>query len=94
LCYHWPRKRADRCFSSLFWLPVRLQQGAFYPGSGATWQVLNVLIQAEPKNIAARKLRIEILKEIGSQDYCLMSRHAWVYSINKDKEFLCSKGEL
>jgi len=90
LCYYWPRKRADRCFSSLFWLPVRLQQGAFYPGSG----ILNVLIQAEPENIAARKLRIEILKEIGSQDDCLMSRNAWIYLINKDKEFLRSKGEL
>jgi len=38
--------------------------------------MLNVLIQAEPENIAARKLRIEILKQIGFQDYCLMSRNA------------------
>ncbi|MHA1727533.1 MAG: alkyl sulfatase dimerization domain-containing protein [Promethearchaeota archaeon] len=55
-------------------------------------EVLDVLIQAEPENIDARKLHIELLQEIGSSDYCLMSRNAWVYFIKKDKEFLQSKG--
>ncbi|MFX1325966.1 MAG: alkyl sulfatase dimerization domain-containing protein [Promethearchaeota archaeon] len=56
-------------------------------------QILDVLIQGDPEHIEARKLRIKLLKEIGSQDYCLMSRNAWVYYIKKDKEFLTSKGE-
>lgn len=57
-------------------------------------QVLDVLIQIEPENIAARKLHIELLKVLGAQDNCLMSKNSWVYYINKDKEFLKSKGEL
>jgi len=57
-------------------------------------QLLDVLIQADPENVEARKLRIELLEELGSQDYCLMSRNTWVYFIDKDKEFLRSKGAL
>jgi len=57
-------------------------------------QVLDVLLQADPENIAARKLRIEILEAIGSQDTCLMSRNSWVYFIDKDKAFLHDKGVL
>lgn len=56
-------------------------------------QILDVLIQGDPENIEARKLRIKLLKDLGSQDYCLMSRNVWVYFIKKDKEFLTSKGE-
>ncbi len=51
-------------------------------------QVLDVLIQAEPENIEARKLRIELLKELGTNDNCLMSRNSWVYFINQDKKFI------
>jgi len=51
-------------------------------------QILDHLIQVKPNNIKARKLRIKILKELGSQDYCLMSRNTWVYYINKDKEII------
>ena len=54
-------------------------------------EVLDVLIQAAPENIEARKLRIELLKKLAAEDYCLMSRNTWVYYINKDKEFLKSK---
>lgn len=54
-------------------------------------QVLDVLIQAVPENIEARKLRIELLQILGEEDYCLMSRNAWVYFIDKDKDFLKSK---
>ncbi len=57
-------------------------------------QILDVLIQANPENSDARKLRIELLKNLGAGDYCLMSRNAWVYFINKDKEFLKNKEEL
>ena len=54
-------------------------------------EILDVLIQADPENVEARKLRIELLKSLAADDYCLMSRNAWVYFINKDKEFLKNK---
>ncbi|MBA7515056.1 hypothetical protein ES705_07094 [subsurface metagenome] len=54
-------------------------------------EILDVLIQADPENIEARKLRIELLKNLAAEDYCLMSRNAWVYFINKDKKFIESK---
>lgn len=54
-------------------------------------EVLDVLIQADPENIEARKMRIKLLKNIGKGDFNLMSRNAWVYFINKDKEFIKSK---
>jgi alkyl sulfatase BDS1-like metallo-beta-lactamase superfamily hydrolase len=54
-------------------------------------QVLDVLIQSEPDNIEARKLRIELLKELGANDACLMSRNTWYYFINQDKNFIRSK---
>jgi alkyl sulfatase BDS1-like metallo-beta-lactamase superfamily hydrolase len=56
-------------------------------------EILDVLIQADPEDVEARKLRIELLKRLGAEDYCLMSRNAWVYFIDKDKEFLKSKSE-
>ena len=56
-------------------------------------QVLDVLIQAEPENLEARRLRIELLERLGSEDYCLMSRNAWVYFVERDREFLRSRGE-
>jgi alkyl sulfatase BDS1-like metallo-beta-lactamase superfamily hydrolase len=54
-------------------------------------QILDILIQADPENIDARKLRIRMLKKLGSRDYCLMSRNAWVYFIKKDKKFIRSR---
>jgi alkyl sulfatase BDS1-like metallo-beta-lactamase superfamily hydrolase len=57
-------------------------------------EILDVLIQAEPENIEGRKTRIKLLEKIGKDDFCLMSRNAWVYFIDKDKEFLKNKGEL
>jgi len=53
-------------------------------------QVLDVLLQIVPENVEARKLRIQLLQNLGAQDYCLMSKNAWVYYINKDNEFLKS----
>jgi hypothetical protein len=50
------------------------------------------LINADPENIEARKLRIELLEVLGEEDTCLMSRNSWVYFIDRDKEFLKSKG--
>jgi alkyl sulfatase BDS1-like metallo-beta-lactamase superfamily hydrolase len=54
-------------------------------------EVLDVLIQTDPENIEARKMRIKILKKIGRNDYCLMSRNAWVYFMKRDKDFIKSK---
>jgi alkyl sulfatase BDS1-like metallo-beta-lactamase superfamily hydrolase len=54
-------------------------------------EILDVLIQADPENVEGRKLRIELLKTLAKKDYCLMSRNAWVYYINKDKKFVRSK---
>ncbi len=54
-------------------------------------EILDVPIQADPENIEARKLRIELLKNLVAEDYCLMSRNAWVYFIDKDKEFINSR---
>jgi alkyl sulfatase BDS1-like metallo-beta-lactamase superfamily hydrolase len=55
-------------------------------------QVLDVLIGADPGNIEARRLRIELLEILGKEDDCLMSRNTWVYFIEQDKAFLKSKG--
>jgi alkyl sulfatase BDS1-like metallo-beta-lactamase superfamily hydrolase len=54
-------------------------------------EILDVLIQADPESIEARKMRIKLLEKIGKDDYCLMSRNAWVYFMNKDKNFIKSK---
>ncbi len=54
-------------------------------------EVLDVLIQADLEDIEARKMRIKLLKNIGKDDFSLMSRNAWVYFINKDKEFIKSR---
>ncbi|MHA2390964.1 MAG: alkyl sulfatase dimerization domain-containing protein [Promethearchaeota archaeon] len=53
-------------------------------------EVLDILIQAEPENLDARKLRITLLENLGKDDITLMSRNAWVYYINKDKQFIRS----
>ena len=53
-------------------------------------EVIDVLIQAKPDNIKARKLRMKLLKDIGKSDSCLMSRNTWHYFINKDKEIVRS----
>jgi alkyl sulfatase BDS1-like metallo-beta-lactamase superfamily hydrolase len=54
-------------------------------------EILDVLIQAVPDNVEARKLRIELLKILAAEDFCLMSRNAWVYFIDRDKEFINSQ---
>jgi alkyl sulfatase BDS1-like metallo-beta-lactamase superfamily hydrolase len=55
-------------------------------------QVLDVLLQAKPENVPARQLRVKLLEKLGADDTCLMSRNSWVYFIERDKEFLKSKG--
>jgi alkyl sulfatase BDS1-like metallo-beta-lactamase superfamily hydrolase len=55
-------------------------------------QVLDVLLQAKPDHVDARKLRIALVHKLGEMDYCYMSRNAWVYYANKDRDFLKSQG--
>ena len=55
-------------------------------------QILDVLLQTNPNHIEARKLRIKLLQKLSEMDYCYMSRNAWVYYADKDKEFLKNKG--
>jgi len=55
-------------------------------------QILDILLQSNPVHIEARKLRIKLLHKLGEMDYCYMSRNAWVYYADKDKEFLKSQG--
>ena len=54
-------------------------------------EVLDVLIQADPDNIRAKKMRIKLLQNIGEGDFSLMSRNTWAYFIYQDKEFINSK---
>jgi len=56
-------------------------------------QVLDLLLQQEPDDIIARKLHIELLENLAANDDCLMSRNAWIYYRNRDKEFLKSQGQ-
>jgi len=57
-------------------------------------QVLDILFKQESENIEARKLHLKILEKLCEEDYCLMSRNTWVYFMEKDREFLSSKGVL
>jgi alkyl sulfatase BDS1-like metallo-beta-lactamase superfamily hydrolase len=54
-------------------------------------QVLDVLLKYTPQHMEARKLHLAILKTLCAEDYCLMSRNAWVYAMEKDKKFLESE---
>lgn len=51
-------------------------------------QVLDVLIQAEPDNSEAIKLRIKLINEIAKNDKCLMSKNAYLWHIKQDKKNL------
>jgi alkyl sulfatase BDS1-like metallo-beta-lactamase superfamily hydrolase len=55
-------------------------------------QILDVLLQANPERNEARKLRIKLLQKLGEMDYCYMSKNAWAYYADKDREFLKNKG--
>ena len=49
-------------------------------------QVLDVLIQAEPENMDALKLRMKLVESLAKNDTCLMSRNAYLYSKKRDKK--------
>ncbi|TFF89606.1 MAG: hypothetical protein EU548_07270, partial [Promethearchaeota archaeon] len=49
-------------------------------------QVLDVLIQADPENMDALKLRMKLVEALAKNDTCLMSRNAYFYSNKRDKK--------
>ena len=51
-------------------------------------QVLDVLLQAEPENTEAIKLRIDLINTIAKKDRCLMSKNAYLYHVKQDKKYL------
>ena len=51
-------------------------------------QVLDVLLQVNHEDVEALKLRIKLVKNLGSNDKCLMSRNAYYYSVKQDKKKL------
>jgi alkyl sulfatase BDS1-like metallo-beta-lactamase superfamily hydrolase len=55
-------------------------------------EVLDVLIQADPENIKAREMRLKLLEKVREGDTNLMSRNAYTTFIEREKEFLRSKG--
>lgn len=57
-------------------------------------QILDILIQAKPEHVEARKLRMKLLEILGAEDYCLMSRNTWVYFRDQDKKYLKNKKEM
>jgi alkyl sulfatase BDS1-like metallo-beta-lactamase superfamily hydrolase len=57
-------------------------------------EVLDVLIQTDPGNIKARQMRLKLLEKIRTGDNNLMSRNAYTTYIERDKEFLRSRGAL
>ncbi len=55
-------------------------------------QILDILLQVNPEHIQARKLRIKLLQKLSAMDYCYMSRNAWIYYADRDRDFLKNKG--
>jgi alkyl sulfatase BDS1-like metallo-beta-lactamase superfamily hydrolase len=54
-------------------------------------ELLDIIIQSEPGNIDALKLRIELVKKLAQNDTCVMSKNAYIYSIKKDKKLIRQK---
>ncbi len=48
-------------------------------------QILDIILQSEPEDIEALKLRIELVTNLAQNDICVMSKNAYYYSIREDK---------
>ena len=48
-------------------------------------EVLDIIIQSNPKDLEALKMRLKILEKIIENDACVMSRNAYYYSIKRDR---------
>lgn len=51
-------------------------------------EVLDVLLQAQPENLEAIKLRIKLLNSLAKDDKCLMSHNAYLFQAKIDKKNL------
>jgi alkyl sulfatase BDS1-like metallo-beta-lactamase superfamily hydrolase len=49
-------------------------------------QILDILIQAKPKDIEGLKLRMKLVKSLARDDTCIMSKNAYYYSLREDKK--------
>ena len=53
-------------------------------------ETLDIILDADAGNTAARQLRHEVLQRLAATDTCLMSRNVWVHYLEADEEFLRS----
>lgn len=49
-------------------------------------EILDVLLQSEPKSVETLSLRMKLVKSLAMKDTCIMSKNAYFYSIKKDKQ--------
>jgi len=56
-------------------------------------ETLDVILKVDYDDIAARRLRHEILQKMVETDECLMSRNAWVHYLEEDEHFLGMKAD-
>ncbi|MBI1885376.1 MAG: MBL fold metallo-hydrolase [Chloroflexi bacterium] len=54
--------------------------------------VLQVLLRADPDNVAGRRLRTELMQRLFDSDSCLMSRNVWRRFLEEDRAFLATRG--
>jgi alkyl sulfatase BDS1-like metallo-beta-lactamase superfamily hydrolase len=51
-------------------------------------ETLDIILKVDYDDIAARRLRHEILRKMVETDECLMSRNVWVHYLEEDERFL------
>jgi alkyl sulfatase BDS1-like metallo-beta-lactamase superfamily hydrolase len=51
-------------------------------------ETLDIILKVDYEDIAARRLRHEILQKMAETDECLMSRNVWVHYLEEDESFL------
>ena len=56
-------------------------------------EVLQVLLRANPEHVEGRRLRLEFMEILLSEDKTLMSRGTWHHFADSDREFLTNIGE-
>jgi glyoxylase-like metal-dependent hydrolase (beta-lactamase superfamily II) len=54
-------------------------------------ETLDLILRGDYEHVAARRLRMAVLKKLADSDICVMSHNAWVYYMNDDEKFLASK---
>ena len=54
-------------------------------------ETLDIILKVDYEDMAARRLRREILRKMVEADECLMSRNVWVHYLEEDESFLGSQ---